>query len=359
MNTFSSSALIKARLFFSVSFLLLSPFIMASEVDIQDQKPALSVTSVAPFEEVWPITVVAYGELKAWQKMVISSRLGGYQIVELMAEVGDKVHKGQVLAKLDNSILATEESELVARSQIANSNLKRAEVMSDKNAISKQSLQMSVTEAEVADALLKRKRLQISFTEVRAPDDGVISERTAVLGSTPSVGQELFQLIRQDRIEWQGELTDKQLTEVKTGQAVTLRLSEAAIGNASIRTISPTFNEDTRLVTVYADVSANQHLYPGMYVQGDIHVGQSKALIIPLKSIVIRDGKHYVFTLKTTQGVGSVTSKQVRVGRRIGDNVEIIEGINTSDNIVYNGAGFLSDGDTVSVVESLDVRKSK
>ena len=110
------------------------------------------------------------------------------------------------------------------------------------------------TAAKMAAAQLASKQLQLRYTEVLAPDDGTISSRTATLGAVASVGQELFRLIRQNRLEWRGELTAQQLAQVQPGQEVLLTLPEGTVATARVRETAPELDSQSRLGMVYADI---------------------------------------------------------------------------------------------------------
>lgn len=110
----------------------------------------------------------------------------------------------------------------------------RLEALSDQEA-----LQFS-TEARTATALLAGKRLELRYTAILAPDDGVISARTATLGAVVPAGQELFRMIRKNRLEWRGELTAPQLRDVAKGQRIALRLPDGSDASAVVlRTARP------------------------------------------------------------------------------------------------------------------------
>jgi multidrug efflux pump subunit AcrA (membrane-fusion protein) len=166
--------------------------------------PALTVSTAAPRHLVWAATFAASGAVAPWQEASIGAQIGGYQLIDVRANVGDRVRKGQLLAKFDPALLQADEAQLQASFDQAEANLKRAETLGSGGALSAQDLLQARTLAKTAAAQLASKQLQLRYTEVLAPDDGTISSRTATLGAVASVGQELFRLIRQNRLEWRG-----------------------------------------------------------------------------------------------------------------------------------------------------------
>ena len=100
----------------------------------------------------------------------------------------------------------------------------------------------------------------------------------------------------------------------------------------------------------HAVASAGAYILPGMFAQGVFELGSSTGLTLPQQAVVIRDGFSHVFRLGSDNRVSQL---KVRTGRRSGDQVEVVEGLNPDDQIVVTGAGFLNDGDLVKVVASV------
>jgi RND family efflux transporter MFP subunit len=326
--------------------------------------PALTVTAVATREEMWPDTVRATGAIEPWQEAIVSAQVGGQRVIEVLAEVGDSVRAGQVLARFDTATLRAEEAELAAAVQQARASLAEAEAnrdramaLKERNLMSDQDVTRMVTAADVAraqvaaaDARLASKKLQLNYANVVAPDAGVVSARSATLGAVASVGQELFRLIRQGRLEWRGELTAQQLARVTIGSEVELALPNGGQAKARVRQLAPSMSSTSRLATVYADVQGGGSARAGMYAEGTLLLAKTQALVVPATSLVIRDGRNYVFVLPDEGASTRVVAEQVQVGRRMGEAVEIREGLKPGSRVVQQGAGFLNDGDIVRVV---------
>lgn len=309
--------------------------------------PALTVTTTTPKAVDWPIVLNASGSIAAWQEGSVGAQIGGYQLTEVRADVGDHVSRGQVLAILDPSLLQAEEAVLLANYEQAEANHQRALELQSRGAISDQDALQSITLARTAAAQLAGKRLQLRYTTVIAPDDGTISARAATLGAVVPTGAELFRLIRQDRLEWRGELTAMQLSQIRIGQEITLQLPDASTAKATVRQTSPTLDEQTRLAIVYADIHPGSNARAGMYAEGRIELGHSSALVVPAESVIIRDGRSNVPILAENGATSSVALRQVTVGRRIGEEIEITAGLEVGQLVVVQGAGFLNDGDIV------------
>lgn len=319
--------------------------------------PALTVTASVPSSAVWPVILEVSGAVAPWQEAIISAQIGGYQLNEILVNVGDQVKKGQVLARINQALLRADEAVLLANFDQAEANYKRAVALKTNGFMSEQNILQLETQLKTTRALLESKRLQLRYTDVVAPDDGAVSARTATLGNVVATGQELFRLVRQNRLEWRGELSAKQLTLVAPGQPVRLALPSGAIVTATVRQAAPTLNTDSRLAFVYADIAPNSDVRAGMYATGKISIGQRPAMVVPADAVVLRDGRSYVVALADDGSTAmpqtaKVILKAVDVGRREAAEVEILSGLSEGTRIAVRGSGFLNDGDIVRIAES-------
>uniref|UniRef100_UPI000A8C720A efflux RND transporter periplasmic adaptor subunit n=1 Tax=Variovorax boronicumulans TaxID=436515 RepID=UPI000A8C720A len=201
-------------------------------------------------------------------------------------------------------------------------------------------------------AVLAAQQVRGRNTQVLAPDDGVISARTATVGSVVGAGTELFRLIRQGRLEWRAEVTSAELGRVAVGTPAFVVSASGAQVKGTVRSIAPTVDPQTRAALVYVDlpnVQQNTGVKAGMFARGDFELGRSSAPTVPQGAIVPRDGFNNVFTLLPD---GRVAQLKVQTGRRLKDRVEITSALPEGVQIVVQGAGFLNDGDLVRVVDA-------
>jgi hypothetical protein len=138
-----------------------------------------------------------------------------------------------------------------------------------------------------------------------------------------------------------------ELARLKPGMAATVFTASGAKVAGVIRMIAPTVDAQTRNGLVYVDLADVQDAKAGMFARGEIALGKSGALTLPQSSVQMRDGFHYVFRLGDDS---KVVQTKVTIGRRSGDRIETVSGIDATQKIVSDGVGFLVDGDTVRVV---------
>ena len=184
-------------------------------------------------------------------------------------------------------------------------------------------------------------------TQVLAPDSGVISARSATVGSVVGAGTELFRLIAKSRLEWRAEVTSAEVARIKPGTAVTVTAASGTPVQGRVRMVAPTVDPLTRNALVYVDLPRNAGVKAGMYAQGEFALGSINALTLPQQALVLRDGFSYAMRINEASKVQQV---KLQTGRRVGDSVEILQGAKAGERFVGSGAAFLADGDTVRVV---------
>ncbi|NNP72234.1 efflux transporter periplasmic adaptor subunit [Acinetobacter defluvii] len=328
-------------------------------------KAALTVTVIQPERQNWQQKLTANGNIAAWQEVVIGSELSGQRITKVYVNVGDQVKRGQVLAEINSDSIRAElatakanykEAQAVLNDAVINN--QRIQQLRNTGAISAQeatqyqtSQSTAQARLEASDAQIKSNQLRLAQTRVIAPDSGVISARSATVGSLAQTGQELFRLIRDHRLEWRAEVTTTDLYKLKQGMTAKI-ISPDPNQNAvtgTVRMIAPVIDPQTRYGLVYVDLPLTQAVRMGMFVKGEFELGEQSALTIPQSALLLRDGFSYVFIVQQNN---RVKQQKVSVGRRQNDLVEILD-LPENVKLVASGTGFLADGDLVKVAANI------
>lgn len=331
-------------------------------------KPALTVTTVRPENMDLPLRLVANGNVAAWQEAVVGSEAGGLRLTDVRVNVGDKVRAGDVLAvfaadsvQADMAQATAALMEAEAAAADAANNAQRARTLKDSGALSTQQINQFATGAQTAQARVEAaraavasQRLRLRHTRVLAPDDGVISARSATVGAVLPAGAELFRMIRQGRLEWRAEVTASELGKIRPGATAVLAAPGGAEVGGRVRMVAPTVDLQNRTALVYVDLltpeSGMLPVRAGMYARGEFELGSAPGLTVPQQAVVVRDGFSYVFRINADDRVSQV---KVRTGRRQGERVEVVEGIGPDALLALDGAGFLNDGDLVRRAEAV------
>src|SRR5574343_465344 len=345
-------------------WLLRSPAPAEPEKAASTARPALTVKLTTPQKLDWPLVLPANGNVVAWQEAVIGPEIANYRITEIRVQVGDTVKKGQVLARIADDTVASEQAEakaavaeLETSAAEAKANAERARGLREKSFYSAQ-LHTQYQPAQhtararlaAGQARLQAATLRLGKTAVLAPDDGVISARSATVGSLTQSGQELFRLIRGGRLEWRAEVPSADLARVRPGAVAVLTAPGGETVKGTVRAVAPSIDPQTRNGLVYVDLPPASAVRAGMFARGEFQLAQSPALTLPQSALVLREGFAYVFRL---EGGDRVAQTKVELGRRVGERVEIVCGLDAAARVVESGGGFLADGDAVKVVEGI------
>jgi HlyD family secretion protein len=325
-------------------------------------KPAMTVTVTRPGSESLSVGLQANGNVSAWQEASIGAELNGLRLAAVNVNVGDVVRKGQVLATLAGDTTQAEslqsraaQMQAEASYENAKADADRARAIQDTGALSQSQIAQYLTAEKVARAQWEAAKaaygaaqVRLANTRVLAPDDGVISARTASVGAVVGAGQELFRLVRGSRMEWRAEVTPSEVGRIRVGQKVRVTAATGTELAGTVRAIAPSADAQTRNVLVFVDLPRHNDLKAGTFAKGQFELGQSSALTVPAPSVVVRDGHNYVFVI----GADSKASqRKVRTGRRVGERVEVLDGLKADESIAVQGAGFLNEGDVVKVTK--------
>jgi RND family efflux transporter MFP subunit len=327
--------------------------------------PALTVKLTRPQTSSLPIRVWATGNIVAWEEASIGADTEGLRLLQVKVNVGDVVKRGQVLAifAAETVVADVAEAEAVAEEAAAalteaEANARRARVLDATGAMSAEQINRYVTAERAARARLdaakaveRRHRVRLTHTQVRAPDDGFISSRTATAGAVVPSGQELFRLIRQGRLEWRAEVATADLASLSPGQLAHVSTTTDRLVEGKLRVLSPAIDTQTRNGTVYVDLPnlmGSGQLRAGMFARGYFDIGEESALTLPQTAVLLRDGFSYVLRIGPES---KVIETKVTVGRRVGNRIEITSGLDASERVVESGGSFIGDGDLVRVVE--------
>ncbi|NML42730.1 efflux RND transporter periplasmic adaptor subunit [Ramlibacter sp. G-1-2-2] len=331
-------------------------------------RPALTVSVTKPEQTLLPVTLSANGNLAAWQEASIGSDTNGLRIAEVLVNVGDRVKRGQVLARFATDTvradLAQAEASLAeAEANAANAanDAARARTLQETGAMAASQINQYLTAEKTAQArvaaaraALQTQRVHLAQTSVEAPDDGVISARTATVGAVVNGGTELFRLIRKGRLEWRAEVTSSELARITPGTTAIVTAASGARLEGRVRTIGPTVDPQNRIALVYVDVSplpggAAGSARAGMFARGDFDLGAVPTLTVPQAAVVVREGFSYVFRVNPDN---RVTQVKIQVGRIAADRLQVVSGLAAGTPIVASGGGFLNEGDLVRVANA-------
>lgn len=214
-------------------------------------------------------------------------------------------------------------------------------------------IQIAKSAMDEIRARIHQLEAQIAQTVVRTPSNGLVVKREAHIGEITAAGKVLFKIVRDDKLELRASVPEIDLHLISPRQKVAISTgmqSQSGTFTGVVREISPSVDPVTRHGMVKIDLPASPTIFSGMFLRGLVQLGEIEALCVPMKAVLNRDGKTVVFIR-----VGNkVVLREVRIAEPSHNYVEVIAGLKPGDEVVVAGAGFLKDGDIVTVVPQLE-----
>jgi len=347
------------RILLSIACLLIITCLTAANAadNGHDRSLLLTVTVDTVRQSRIDGAIVGTGTVAAWREMPISSEADGLAIVEIRADEGDRVEKGQVLARLNQGLLLAQIEQnkaavAEAEASLANalSDQKRAYAVTggviSQQTIEQREMLVKTTTAKLASvrAILEETKARLAQTEIVAPTNAIVATRSATLGQVVQTGTELFRLIQDGRIEVNVLVPEADIFKIFPQQSARIVDPMRRVSHASVRLVAPVVDAKTRLGTVRVALSADTELKPGMFVRVEIDASGPAALTVPLKALVWRDGKAAVFTVSDN---GTAVLRTITAGRKTSSAVEVVQGLAAGERVIVEGAGLLNDGEKV------------
>jgi multidrug efflux system membrane fusion protein len=307
-----------------------------------------------------PDLLEAVGTVRAAQTSDAASQMMG-NIVEIRAHEGDHVQRGQVLAVIDDSQpraavdrataagLAAQQQLVGADSDLAlaESTLKRYQTLLERKSVSPQEFdevqarqQAALARREVAkagqaqaQAVLSQARTSLDYTRIRAPFEGVVTEKNADTGTLASPGVPIFTVEDVRRYRLEATVNENDLQYVRTGQPVAVAID--ALGDAGLSgkvvQIVPAADSASRTFLVKIDLPTDTRLRSGLFGRGQFSRGVRQALLIPRSAVVERGQLQGIYVLDQNQ---VARLRYITLGKPSGDQVEVLAGLQDGERLV-------------------------
>jgi membrane fusion protein, multidrug efflux system len=318
--------------------------------------PAAAAKPAAVPVEVEPVRrhaiseyLEANGTLEAENEVELVARTAG-PITALEAEEGDYVRSGQLLARIDDREARNQVAVATVNRDEAKLTFERAKTSFDSGLVSQEAYDSAQSALEGAQAQLDAASLQLDYTEIRAPFDAQVVTRHIKLAQYVTQGTALFRISDFTPLLCPVEIPEKDLPRVHVGQSgrIVVEAFPDETYAARVLRVRPTVDAATGTVTVTLEIDGRNRLRPGMfasvYLQTETH---PNALVIPRKALVLDSIGDTVFVLDGDTAV----RREVRLGIREQDSVEVLEGLQEGEEVVVLGQEALSDGTPVEVLE--------
>ena len=314
-----------------------------SAEDTETEQEKVETVSTQKLQKQEIMRVLTFSSvLQPYEKVSVAPALQG-RIKNLYVEVGDRVQKGQMLAKMDETqYLSTK-----LNYENTKTDFNRIKILNDSNNIAKQTYDQAKSGLDVLETSLKNLE---ENTYLRAPFAGVISARNYEPGEL-FAGQAIYELVQISTLKALVEIPESYFPDVKQGMKINLKTDTYAdeVFPAVVEIVYPTIDEKSHTFSVKLRISnANQKLRPGMYVNTTLEMGKENTLVAPYNAVQKLQGsdERYVFLAEN----GKAKRVVVKFGQRFDDNVEIIaDEIKEGVDLITQGVAKLHDGTPIQI----------
>lgn len=320
------------------------------------------VSARAPGLSPVTATVSFTGAIYARYDLPIGTEGETGRITAVYVEAGEHVHRGQLLARLDDSILRPQVERLAAsldearaNAELAQAEYARAEAVKSAGALSAEDIEKrrataatAAAEVKVAAAQLAEYQARLSHTDVRAPVDGIVLTRSAEIGqiATPG-GTALFRLAKGAEMEMRGQVAEQDMPSLRVGQPALIHLT--GIGKpfrGKVRLLGAIIDPQTRLGEIRVALEPDSDLRPGAFARGDVVVGRSRRPVVPQTAVLSDEQGTFVYVVDADR---EVERRAVRVTDTTPDGVVIGQGLSGDEQVVMTAAAFLRPGERVAI----------
>jgi HlyD family secretion protein len=343
-----------------VSFLAvrLTKVLAVTPANANKPVPTVSVTEVG-ISKV-PTTVSIIGTVGARYDMPIGVEDAAGRVASILVEAGDHVKRGQILARLNVSVLEPQVANLEAaleqaraEADLATAEYNRAEAVGASGALSVEETQRRKSTAATAAAKVKFAQAQLAESkahlaraDIRAPEDGIILTRNVEVGQTVLPGGDpLFRLSKGGEVEMKGQVAEQDLPLLSVGQLVNVKLTGTAkVYPGRIRLLGAVIDPATRLGMARIDLSPDPNLRPGAFARAEVTVSNAERAVLPQTAVLTDERGSYVLIVNAQN---KVERRAVRVSGIVQSGVTIAEGVAGTDKVIATAGAFLQEGELV------------
>jgi len=337
----------------------------APSVETMRNVPIIAVQQTAV-----PDVLEAVGTVRALQTSVLASQMMG-NVVEVRAHEGDRVQRGQVLAVIDDSqphasVDRATAADIAAQKQLvaadsdltlAESTLKRYQTLFDRKSVSPQEFDevkareqaararrdMARADQEQAQAALAQAKTAFDYTRIRAPFDGVITEKRVDSGTLVAPGMPIFTLEDVRRYRLEANINESDVSSLRVGQGVAVLIDALGIGElkGKVVQIVPAADPGSRSFLIKIELPEDSRLRSGLFGRAQFSRGERQALLVPRTAIVERGQLQGAFVVDQNK---IAALRYVTLGRMAGDKIEVLTGLQAGENLVAAPGSLALDG---------------
>ena len=272
-------------------------------------------------------------------------------MVQLLAEEGDQVHAGQVLARIDGDRVRLEVQRQLATVHKLENNFRRSQELAAQKLVSAEASDQIRYDLESARASYALARLELSYTNITAPISGVVAQRMVKPGNLIALNAPVFRIVNNSHLEGVLNAPEREMGRLKTG--LPLRMVVDAVPGkvfiGKVDRISPVMDSSSGTFRVVCAFNEAPELRPGMFGRIEVVYDQRQdALTVPRIALLEDEGEPAVYLV-----VGKKAKRvPVQLGYTNGELAEVLAGVKEGDLVVTAGKVAIRDGTEIQVIEA-------
>jgi RND family efflux transporter MFP subunit len=313
-----------------------------------DTEPPAAVSVAVSTSAPGTATASVSGAVTADRTARISTRMSG-TLRSVEVDVGDRVRAGTPLLRLDDADLVARRAAVEAERNVASATFDRIAALAADGAAARQELDEARARLERAEAAVAEVESGFDYTVVRAPFDGTVASRAVDPGDLANPGQPLLTLVASGAPRIEFELPADFDGQLGIGDTLVARVEGADPAMIRVTRIAPSLDPATRRRHAEASFvgTPSERIVPGAFVAVDVPTGETTGLWVPRDAVVRRGQLTGVFAVENDR----VRLRWLRLGREVGDAVEVLAGPGTTLSVVRSPGADVVDGAPVTAVD--------
>lgn len=282
------------------------------------------------------------GTVRSKQRAVVEAKVSG-RVLEYTATPGAMVKAGDLLARLDVQEIQAKVDQARAMLDQAKRDFDRQKQLIASNATTRQEFDAAETRVKIGTGAVNEAETMMSYAQVTAPFNGVVTRKLADVGDLAMPGKPLLEIEDPTSLRFEADLPEAILDRVRLGAKMPVRLAKVVEGTVS--EISPVADPVSRTFNVKLDLPPMEGLRTGQFGRVSVPVAEVRLLLVPQSAVLKRGQMEIVFVAKD----GKAALRLVKTGKVLDDRLEVLSGIDEDEQVIVSGIARLADGQPVTV----------
>ncbi|MEI8234024.1 MAG: efflux RND transporter periplasmic adaptor subunit [Verrucomicrobiota bacterium] len=283
------------------------------------------------------------GSVRAKLQAVITPE-GTGRIEKMSAFPGQRVKRGEVLVQLDARETQAKLDQARAVCEQSEKSLQRYTALVASKAVSQADYDTALANNRVAKAALAQAEMALGYMNIVAPFDGVITKKSADVGDLASPWKAVLEMENPDALRFEADVPEAIIGSVEAGAKLSVRIGTVNV-TGTVSEMTPVADAQSRTFLVKLDLPQTPGLRTGQFGRASVPVSKTTILRVPASAVVQRGQMEIVFVIAQ----GRAQLRLVKTGKRFGDEVEVVSGIDSNEQVSVENVALLADGQRVEV----------